>query len=106
MDIQEITQSLRTPEALTPRDVMDMTLFLSSEYARITELYLEATGFVCEEETRLLTDPDMTSAKAKVMASSCPAGIAKMKHGGRLKAIEVMVQALKKSTQYFSENKY
>lgn len=106
MELEEIRASLRTPEALTPRDVVNMTLYLSSIYGTLTESLLKATAEANEEEARLLSDPDMTSSRAKVMASASEPGKAKMIYTGRLKSIEQMIQALKKAQAYFSENKY
>ena len=106
MELALIQESLKSPEALTPRDVVNMTLYLSSEYGRITEAFLTATGEASTIEADLLMQEDMTSAKAKVLTAASDAGKRRMNFGGQLKAIEQMIQALKKTQAYFSEHKY
>lgn len=106
MELEKISLALKTPEALTPRDVVNMTLILSSEFGRLTEAFLQATGDASTIEADLLMQPEMTSAKAKVLTAASDAGKRRMIFGGRLKAIEQTIQALKKTQAYFSENKY
>ena len=99
---EQVLESMKRPDLLTPRTVFESYAFLSALYAEIhVKLSLLKAQMAGMEVDAL--GMDMTSAKAKQLVRGGIVGQEAIKLEAELAGIEAMIQALKKAQAYFSE---
>lgn len=102
MTTDSIMAQMRTPWAMSPREIVYSYMFLVSVHAQKVLQYLEADAKAAELEGQYLSE-DMTSAKAKTMVKTTPQGKESARLKGEIGAIQQMIQALKRAQAFYSD---
>lgn len=104
LTIEGIIDHMKRPHELTPENIVHYYSYLTSLYAQYSVEMCDAMAETAKKESALLTDNDMTSAKAKQIVRGSDEGARVIKLGGRIKGIEELIRSLKSAQKYFIED--
>lgn len=100
--LEQIIERMGQPSSLTPKEVCDYYLYLTSYYARFSVELCDVMAVVAKKEGDLVAGGE-TSSKAKQLASRSEEGLSMIKLKGRLKATEELIRSLKAAQKYMLE---
>ena len=101
--LNSIIARMGTPGVMTPEEIKDYYLYLTSLNARFAVELADAMAEVAQLEGQIVLEGE-TSSKARQLASRSEQGISVIKLKGRAKAVEEMIRSLKAAQKYFIED--
>jgi hypothetical protein len=101
MEINQLIEKMKTPSMMTPAEIKDSYMELSSYYAQITAELADTTAELNVLRRQYLEDDEIPHNKAETFALGTDTGVKYTKLKGREKAILEVIRSLKVAQRYF-----